>query len=256
MSLGAVADVDRAVAAARAAFPAFSTTSKAERLDLLRSIVARLSSREGDMADAITEEMGAPVSLKGQTGTALAAFRQAIATLTDYEFETKMGDNIVRREPIGVCGLDHRLELADPAALDQALVGLRGRLHGRRQAERVHPDQYARARRGAARGRAFRLACSTSSSATARPWATPSARIPTSKWCPSPARPAPASSWPRPPLRRSSVSAQELGGKSANILLRDADLEAAARLERGARLLEHRSVLPLADPHPGPRGRR
>ena len=105
VSLGAVADVDRAVAAAKAAFPAFSTTSKAERLDLLRSIVARLTSREGDIAAAITEEMGAPVSLKGQTATALAAFRQAITTLTNYEFETKMGDNIVRREPIGVCGL-------------------------------------------------------------------------------------------------------------------------------------------------------
>ncbi len=105
VSLGTAADVDRAVDAARAAFPVFSATSKEERLDLLRAIVARLEAREKDVADAITEEMGAPVSLKGQTGTALAAFRQAIVTLSGYDFETMMGDNIIRREAIGVCGL-------------------------------------------------------------------------------------------------------------------------------------------------------
>lgn len=105
VSLGAAADVDRAVDAARSAFPVFSATSKEERLDLLRAIVARLEAREKDVADAITEEMGAPVSLKGQTGTALAAFRQAIVTLGGYDFETMMGDDIIRREAIGVCGL-------------------------------------------------------------------------------------------------------------------------------------------------------
>ena len=60
ISLGASADVDRAVAAAKAAFPAYSETSREERLDLLRSIAAEYQKRYAEIAEAITEEMGAP----------------------------------------------------------------------------------------------------------------------------------------------------------------------------------------------------
>lgn len=103
--LGAVEDVDRAVAAARQAFATFSVSTKAERIALLERIAEVFAARQADLMRAISEEMGAPLSLTGQTSTALQAFRQAVVTLREYEFERRMGDNVVLREPIGVCAL-------------------------------------------------------------------------------------------------------------------------------------------------------
>lgn len=98
-------DVDRAVAAARSAFPAFSAWSKRERIDLLRSIIASLDARKQDILEVSTRELGCPKSVNGQAAAGIAAFTQVISTLESYEFETRLGNNIVRREPIGVCGL-------------------------------------------------------------------------------------------------------------------------------------------------------
>ncbi|MDR6860928.1 aldehyde dehydrogenase family protein [Variovorax guangxiensis] len=105
VSLGSAQDVDRAVAAARKAFASFSESSKSSRIELLQRIVRKLEARENEIMEAITTELGAPRTLKGQTGSAVAAFRQAITVLGDYEFESRLGNNIIRREPIGVCGL-------------------------------------------------------------------------------------------------------------------------------------------------------
>jgi aldehyde dehydrogenase (NAD+) len=105
VSLGTAQDVDRAVKAAREAFPAFSRTSKAERIALLERIIKAFEARESEMLAAATEQMGAPRSAVGVTRTALEAFKQSIVTLGNYEFETRIGDTFVRREPIGVCGL-------------------------------------------------------------------------------------------------------------------------------------------------------
>ncbi|RZL88919.1 MAG: aldehyde dehydrogenase family protein [Variovorax sp.] len=105
IALGEPADVDRAVAAARRAFPAFSGSSKADRLALLERIVREFEAREDAIMAAVSAEMGAPRAMKAHTRTGVEAFKQAIVTLRDYDFETRMGDNIVRREPIGVCGL-------------------------------------------------------------------------------------------------------------------------------------------------------
>ncbi len=105
VSLGTAEDVDRAVKAARRAFPSFSSTAKGERIALLQRIVEAFQAREDDIMAAITLEMGAPKSLKMQTSTALAAFKQAIITLKGYEFETLLGNSVIRRESIGVCGL-------------------------------------------------------------------------------------------------------------------------------------------------------
>ncbi|WP_137890287.1 aldehyde dehydrogenase family protein [Ramlibacter sp. 2FC] len=105
VALAGTEDVDRAAKAARRAFNSFSRTTKEERIDLLQAIVAAFSAREADVADAITAELGAPRSNRGMTGAAMDSFKQAIATLKDYEFETREGVNIIRREPIGVCGL-------------------------------------------------------------------------------------------------------------------------------------------------------
>ncbi|MCA0043359.1 aldehyde dehydrogenase family protein [Celeribacter litoreus] len=105
VALGCPEDVDRAVAAARAAFPSFSKTTKEERIELLEAIIAVYEKRSGDIMAALTEEMGAPVSLKGQTGAGLASMRQAIETLKSYEFEYRDGVNLICHEPIGVAGL-------------------------------------------------------------------------------------------------------------------------------------------------------
>ena len=100
-----VEDVDAAVKAARAAFVAFADTSVADRLALLERIVARFEAREAEVAATITRELGAPRSNKGMTGAAIEGFKAAHATLRDYRFEHVLGPNIVRREAIGVCGL-------------------------------------------------------------------------------------------------------------------------------------------------------
>ncbi|MFJ4052929.1 aldehyde dehydrogenase family protein [Pseudomonas sp. NPDC089743] len=105
VSLGSAEDVDRAVQAARQASVSYSQTSKAQRIALLQRIVEVFDARQADVMQAISLEMGAPLSLTGQTGSALACFRQAIETLNSYEFEVALGDNLIRREAIGVCGL-------------------------------------------------------------------------------------------------------------------------------------------------------
>lgn len=105
ISLGTEKDVDRAVAAARRAFPAFSATTKAERIALLERIIAEYTKRQPDLAAIVTEEMGSPKSVTTQITGPADQFKQAIATLKTYEFEKRIDGNLVRREPIGVCGL-------------------------------------------------------------------------------------------------------------------------------------------------------
>jgi aldehyde dehydrogenase (NAD+) len=105
VALGSPEDVNRAVIAARTAFATYSQTSKADRVTLLQRVIDSFVAREGDLAAAITQELGAPVSTKVLTSAALDSFKQAIATLKEYDFETHVGPNIIRREPIGVCGL-------------------------------------------------------------------------------------------------------------------------------------------------------
>ncbi|MFM0454106.1 aldehyde dehydrogenase family protein [Paraburkholderia nemoris] len=105
VALAGAGDVDLAVKAARAAFKSFGKTSKAERIDLLERIIVRFVSREKELAEIVTLELGTPISQKLHAPAALGSFKQALATLRDYEFEYRLGTNTVRREPIGVCGL-------------------------------------------------------------------------------------------------------------------------------------------------------
>jgi aldehyde dehydrogenase (NAD+) len=105
ISLCGEADVDRAVQAAKRAFTSYSKTTPKQRIEYLRSIIAALTAREKDIIEASTRELGCPVSVNNQAAAAAAGFKQAIATLETYNFETRLGPNIVRREPIGVCGL-------------------------------------------------------------------------------------------------------------------------------------------------------
>lgn len=105
VALGSAADVDRAVQAARRAQPGFAARSKGDRIALLGRIADALAAREADVMAAISQEMGAPLAMRAHVTTGLAAFRQAIATLRDYEFEADRGSYILRREAIGVAGL-------------------------------------------------------------------------------------------------------------------------------------------------------
>ncbi len=106
IALGSAADVDRAVNAALKAFETFSRTSREERLALLERIVAELERRHEDMAKAITEEMGAPVWLaqRAQAAMGAAHFRTAIEVLRSYRFEERRDATTIVKEPIGVCG--------------------------------------------------------------------------------------------------------------------------------------------------------
>ncbi len=106
ISLGDASDVDRAVIAARRAFDEFSRTRREERLALLGRIVEVYKRRYNDMAEAITEEMGAPVSLakNSQAAIGLAHFQTAQAVLKNYVFEELRGSTLIAHEPIGVCG--------------------------------------------------------------------------------------------------------------------------------------------------------
>jgi aldehyde dehydrogenase (NAD+) len=107
ISLGSAADVDRAVAAARRAFPAFSATSVEERLALFARIVERFKARRADLAAAVTAEMGAPkwLAWEIQTASSILYFEDAAAVLKDFRFETLKGATLLTHEAIGVCGL-------------------------------------------------------------------------------------------------------------------------------------------------------
>nr|WP_295112061.1 aldehyde dehydrogenase family protein [uncultured Caulobacter sp.] len=106
ISLGSEADVDKAVRAARKAFATFSQTSREERIDILERIIAEYQKRFEDMAKAITEEMGAPAWLaqRAQAAMGVAHVQTAAAVLKGYKFEEDRGATRIVKEPIGVCG--------------------------------------------------------------------------------------------------------------------------------------------------------
>ena len=106
IAMGSKADVDKAVAAAKAAFPAFAATSVEYRADLLDKIAAAYQARLGDIAEAISGEMGAPMWLANaaQAPAGLGHYAGAAALLREYKFEEQRGSTLLRKEPIGVCG--------------------------------------------------------------------------------------------------------------------------------------------------------
>ncbi|MEK6542495.1 MAG: aldehyde dehydrogenase family protein, partial [Pseudomonadota bacterium] len=105
--LGTAADVDAAVAAARAALASFSQTTREERVALLTRIVEEMKKRTADLAQSMAEEMGAPVSFAAmaQVGAGIGGFLGTIAALKDFAFSEKMGASTIVYEPIGVVGM-------------------------------------------------------------------------------------------------------------------------------------------------------
>lgn len=107
ISLGSEADVDLAVAAAKAAFDSFSQTSVEERVEMLERLAAIFQRRIGEIAEAIRLEMGAPIKLAStaQAYAGLGHITEAAKVLKTYAFTEDLGPHRVVREPIGVCGL-------------------------------------------------------------------------------------------------------------------------------------------------------
>jgi aldehyde dehydrogenase (NAD+) len=107
IALGTSADVDNAVRAARTAFRAWSQSSRDERLDVLQAVLAEYRKRAGDLAEAVTEEMGAPPALASgpQVQMGLGHLLTTIDVLKNFAFEESRANTLVVREPIGVCAL-------------------------------------------------------------------------------------------------------------------------------------------------------
>ncbi|MCM3324845.1 aldehyde dehydrogenase family protein [Cytobacillus kochii] len=107
ISSGTEEDLDKAVAAAKAAFPSFSQTSVEERIELLERICQEYEKRKDDIIEVITEELGSPVkrSNKVHYQMGLQHFKQAVEELKTFKFEEERGNTLVRKEAIGVAGL-------------------------------------------------------------------------------------------------------------------------------------------------------
>ena len=107
ISAGTAEDVTRAVVSARKAFNSFSQTSKQERVELLTEVRNLYKKRFNDIAEAIREEMGAPghLAFGAQTAVGLGHLKTAIRVLEQFEFEQQREKFLIRYEPIGVCGL-------------------------------------------------------------------------------------------------------------------------------------------------------
>ncbi|CAM3705675.1 aldehyde dehydrogenase family protein [Rouxiella silvae] len=107
LAMGDAADVDLAVAAARRALPSFSATAAAERLALLQRIVAVYERRYEEFAETMRLEMGSPItfSRQGQAARGPAHLNAMIEVLKTFQFEQQQGTTRLRLEPVGVCGL-------------------------------------------------------------------------------------------------------------------------------------------------------
>jgi len=107
ISMGSAADVDKAVKAARTAFETWSLSSVDERIALFERLIEEYKKRYADMAAAITEEMGAPalLSQKAQAAMGVGHLQSALGVLKTYHFTEPRGTTMIVKEPIGVCGL-------------------------------------------------------------------------------------------------------------------------------------------------------
>ena len=107
ITLGNAQDVDRAVIAARAAFESFSVTAPAERVELLKQITDVYQKRSDDIAQVVSQEMGAPIKMAkmAQVPSGLGHFKMAARALEAMPFQEDGRKARVIKEPIGVCGL-------------------------------------------------------------------------------------------------------------------------------------------------------
>lgn len=107
ISLGGAEDIDRAVAAAKKAFESYSETRVEDRAEILRRILKIYQERMEEMAEIISQEMGCPIGLSraAQAPAGVAHLSEIINVVGRFKFEELRGSTLMRKEPIGVCGL-------------------------------------------------------------------------------------------------------------------------------------------------------
>ncbi len=107
IAMGNEADVNAAVAAARQAFPKWSASTREERVAIFEKIIALYKERIPEMASTISSEMGAPIKLAkaAQAPSGLGHFMTTLKVLKQYEFEQDQGTTRISHEPVGVCAL-------------------------------------------------------------------------------------------------------------------------------------------------------
>ena len=131
ISLGSATDVGKAVSAAKSAFEMFSETSVAERLALLRRVIEVYQVNMSEMAEAISLEMGAPISLSraAQAPAGLRHLTEIVKVLAKFRFEEIKGFNSHAEGSGGSVRAHYALELADESSRLQSGAGAGGRLH-------------------------------------------------------------------------------------------------------------------------------
>ena len=107
VTAGSKQDINSAVKAANEAFKSFGQTTKKERIEYLEAIIKEYENRYQDFVETITLEMGAPtwLSNRAQASTGIKNFNETLDALKIYEFEKPEGDYLLRKEPIGVIGM-------------------------------------------------------------------------------------------------------------------------------------------------------
>ncbi len=107
LALGSAADVDAAVAAARAAWPSYAATTREERIALITRVMEVYSRRMKDIGAAVSNEMGAPLGFaeRVHAGAGLSHLMSTLEALKAYIFEERIGAAMVVREPIGAVGM-------------------------------------------------------------------------------------------------------------------------------------------------------
>ena len=106
VAAGSAEDVDKAVSAASAAFPAWSALPRKERIELVAKIGEALAARTEELGNLIAQELGMPVKMSAgvQVGMAIAAFSGAARAAESFEWESELANSLIVREPIGVVG--------------------------------------------------------------------------------------------------------------------------------------------------------
>ena len=107
IAMGDSDDVDAAVKAAKNAFETFGQTTTEERIEILQKIVEIYMTRSAEIAEMISIENGSPITLSrnAQAASGIGHFATALATLQNYNFEEIRGETVIRKEPIGVVGM-------------------------------------------------------------------------------------------------------------------------------------------------------
>lgn len=225
---GTAADVDLAAKAARRAFATFSMTSVGERIALIDRIIAAYEKRLGEFANLIAQEVGIPVSAQAQVTGPVGHMKVARDLLKSYQFETQLADTIVRREPIGVCALISPWNWPIQTSVIKAIYGIAAGCTMILKPSEASPvsgivlaEVFEEA--GVPAG-VFNLVLGRGSEVGAAMSRHP--EVDMISFTGSTGAGAKVGEAASHTIKRVSL---ELGGKSANIVLRDADIEQAAR---------------------------